>query len=242
MDRRERCVGSGISSSKWHKPETSSLGPMQKRTHRKALPSNTQYCNRQKAAVDTTRPGNTRDRSCFCRPAGSQPSSSIWQMKLSSMAAVFHSQHGSDSGRQPTALDAAWSCLVKLHTHSRALQLFLSVSPIRIDVAAGTVIRGFSYSASRGRVRFSPLASITRKPPASTWSDTSTLESREARMTNQSNSLYAAIHAAEFPAQAILRLRPDLHVKPVAILDGVAPQERVCSLNLHARKRGVVTA
>lgn len=58
-------------------------------------------------------------------------------------------------------------------------------------------------------------------------------------MTHQSNSLYAAIHAAEFPAQAILRLRPDLHTKPVVLLDGAAPQERVCSLNLHARKRGI---
>lgn len=56
---------------------------------------------------------------------------------------------------------------------------------------------------------------------------------------HQSNSLYAAIHAAEFPAQAILRLRPDLRAKPVALLDGVVPQERVCSHNLQARKRGI---
>jgi len=59
-------------------------------------------------------------------------------------------------------------------------------------------------------------------------------------MTHQSNALYAAIHAAEFPAQAILRLRPDLQAHPVAILDGVAPQEQVCSLNIHARNRGVI--
>jgi len=58
-------------------------------------------------------------------------------------------------------------------------------------------------------------------------------------MKQQPNSLYAAIHAAEFPAQAILRLRSDLQAKPVAVLDGVAPQERVCSLNLQARKRGI---
>ena len=57
-------------------------------------------------------------------------------------------------------------------------------------------------------------------------------------MTNQLNSLYAAIHASEFPTQAILRLRPDLQAQPVAILDGVAPQEKVCSLNLRARKLG----
>jgi protein ImuB len=59
-------------------------------------------------------------------------------------------------------------------------------------------------------------------------------------MTTSSHPLFAAIHAAEFPAQSILRLRPDLQSHPVAILEGVAPQENVCSLNLHARKRGVV--
>ena len=59
-------------------------------------------------------------------------------------------------------------------------------------------------------------------------------------MTNQSNSLYAAIYAADFPAQAIIRLRPELRTHAVAILDGAAPHERVCSLNLHSRKRGVV--
>jgi protein ImuB len=57
---------------------------------------------------------------------------------------------------------------------------------------------------------------------------------------NHPNSLFAAVHASEFPAQAILRLRPDLHSQPVVILDGKPPQERVCSLNLHARKRGIV--
>ena len=59
-------------------------------------------------------------------------------------------------------------------------------------------------------------------------------------MTNASNPLYAAIHATEFPAQAILRLRPDLQGKPAAILDGTPPQEAVCSLNVHSRKRGIV--
>src|SRR6185503_9541772 len=54
------------------------------------------------------------------------------------------------------------------------------------------------------------------------------------------DSLYAAVHVAEFPAQAILRLRPDLQSVPVVILDGSPPQERVGALNTHARKRGVV--
>lgn len=59
-------------------------------------------------------------------------------------------------------------------------------------------------------------------------------------MTNQSNALYAAIYAADFPAQSIVRLRPDLRAHAVVILEGIAPQEQVCSLNLRARKRGVV--
>ena len=54
-------------------------------------------------------------------------------------------------------------------------------------------------------------------------------------MTNQ---LYAAIHAEEFPAQALLRLRTDLAIQPVAILDGRPPLQTVCSLNRAARLKG----
>jgi protein ImuB len=51
--------------------------------------------------------------------------------------------------------------------------------------------------------------------------------------------LYACIHVANIPAQALLRLRKDLKSKPIAVLDGPAPQETVCSINQHARLRGV---
>ena len=53
-----------------------------------------------------------------------------------------------------------------------------------------------------------------------------------------SRELYACVHAAEFPAQALLRLRPDMQSVPVAVLDGRAPQETVCALNQKARLRG----
>jgi protein ImuB len=68
------------------------------------------------------------------------------------------------------------------------------------------------------------------------------VEYRETRMKSrgQTACLYAAVHAAEFPAQAILRLRPDLRSHPCVVLAGSPPEERVCALNLHARKRGVV--
>lgn len=50
--------------------------------------------------------------------------------------------------------------------------------------------------------------------------------------------LYACIHAAEFPAQALLRLQAELRAEPVAVLDGIAPEEIVCSTNSHARRKG----
>lgn len=50
----------------------------------------------------------------------------------------------------------------------------LECQPDHIDVATGTVIRNFHYSARRGRVRFSPLTSIARKPPVSTWTTPAT--------------------------------------------------------------------
>ncbi len=56
-----------------------------------------------------------------------------------------------------------------------------------------------------------------------------------------SNELYACVHAAEFPSQALLRLRPDLLSLPIAVLEGRAPLEQVCSMNRHARLRGAAT-
>jgi protein ImuB len=52
--------------------------------------------------------------------------------------------------------------------------------------------------------------------------------------------LYACLHAAEFPAQALLRLRPELKAQPVAVLDGPAHDQSVCAFNRLAGQRGVV--
>src|SRR5664279_3497586 len=55
-----------------------------------------------------------------------------------------------------------------------------------------------------------------------------------------SRELYACLHAAEFPAQALLRLRADLKSQPVAVLDGPAHDQSVCAFNRLAAQRGVV--
>lgn len=55
-----------------------------------------------------------------------------------------------------------------------------------------------------------------------------------------SGTLYACVHATEFPAQALLRLRPDLQGAGVAVLEGRSPGERVCALNRVAQCKGAV--
>lgn len=52
--------------------------------------------------------------------------------------------------------------------------------------------------------------------------------------------LYACLYAKEFPAQALLRLRPELRIKPCAIMDGQPPLQQVCSLTRKARTLGLV--
>jgi protein ImuB len=52
-------------------------------------------------------------------------------------------------------------------------------------------------------------------------------------------ALYACLYAREFPAQAMLRLRPTLRSGPVAVLQGEPPRQFVCSRNARAAALGV---
>jgi protein ImuB len=56
---------------------------------------------------------------------------------------------------------------------------------------------------------------------------------------NQSAELYACLYAREFPAQALLRLRPELHSKPCVVMKGEPPLQQLCSLNTKARLLGM---
>lgn len=51
--------------------------------------------------------------------------------------------------------------------------------------------------------------------------------------------LYACIYAKDFPAQAMLRLRPELRQKPCVVMDGKPPLQSVCSRNTRADLLGV---
>ncbi len=56
---------------------------------------------------------------------------------------------------------------------------------------------------------------------------------------NRPAKLYACVYVREFPAQAMVRLRPELRERPVAILEGEAPRQWVCSKNARAHAMGV---
>ena len=51
--------------------------------------------------------------------------------------------------------------------------------------------------------------------------------------------LYACIYVRELPAQALLRLRPELPDKPCIVLEGEPPAQTVCALNTRARLLGL---
>ena len=53
--------------------------------------------------------------------------------------------------------------------------------------------------------------------------------------------LFACVHAVEFPAQALLRLRPEWQSEAVVVLEGRAPDEFVCSMNTNAFRKGAAS-
>lgn len=56
---------------------------------------------------------------------------------------------------------------------------------------------------------------------------------------SQSSELYACLYAREFPAQALLRLRPALSKRPCVVMAGEPPLQQVCSLTRKARHLGL---
>ena len=52
---------------------------------------------------------------------------------------------------------------------------------------------------------------------------------------------YVCVFIPQFPAQTLVRLRPELRENPVAVLEGDRPFEHICSFNQAARNAGVNT-
>jgi protein ImuB len=56
----------------------------------------------------------------------------------------------------------------------------------------------------------------------------------------KSAEIYACVHATEFPAQALLRLRPELRDQACVVMEGEPPLQQVCSLTKKARHLGLM--
>ncbi len=56
---------------------------------------------------------------------------------------------------------------------------------------------------------------------------------------NRQVEIYLCLYVKEFPAQALLRLRPELHERPCVVMEGEPPFEIACSLNAKARLLGL---
>ena len=63
-----------------------------------------------------------------------------------------------------------------------------------------------------------------------------------ASAQNRPKELYACLYVREFPAQALLRLRPELHDRPCVVMEGEPPTQQVASLNTRARLLGITQA
>lgn len=56
---------------------------------------------------------------------------------------------------------------------------------------------------------------------------------------NGQRELYACVYAREFPAQAMLRLRPEMRERTVVVMEGEPPLQLVCAMNGRARRLGI---
>ena len=104
----------------------------------------------------------------------------------------------------------------------------------------GKVMTGIRYRATTERSRTQHEAEVLpiRKPPQSE-KPRPMEESDRVGAVEMKDAFYVCVHMADFAAQALLRLRPNLANSPVAVLAGDPPLETVCSTNASALRLGV---
>ncbi len=139
--------------------------------------------------------------------------------------------------------------LLTQHACSRnSAGLVLRLQPGSVVAPDSTIFTGLEHRAELGRQRFPQHLGMYF--PASlhgtrrlTGSNHKACQQHSGRAEPfgqaDHDERYACVDVKEFPLQALLRLRPELQGKPVAVLDGEPPFEQVCSLNAAARTLGI---
>jgi hypothetical protein len=74
----------------------------------------------------------------------------------------------------------------------------LECAPLQPQSAGNTVLTGYTYQLHSGRQRFTPALAVPRKPPASTWSATTSWQHEDhSLLQSQTNSNRFALALVE---------------------------------------------
>ena len=121
---------------------------------------------------------------------------------------------------------------------SAELLLRFSAGNARSDEA--TVFTGIEHRVELERRRFAEEHThvvAMRKPPqretGASWRSQAM-----GRCAMKPGELYACVCAREFPAQALLRLRPELRNRACVVMEGEPPLEQVCAMTERGAQAG----
>ena len=132
--------------------------------------------------------------------------------------------------RYRAAAERTQSSILLLTQHACAkssAELLLRLQPAEAICDEATVFTGIQPHVEVARQRFTQTQSNViplRKPPQNVSECCDLAEPNgmgRCAMTKPAE-LYACLYAKEFPAQALLRLRPELHSKPCVVMEGEA--------------------
>jgi hypothetical protein len=186
--------------------------------------------------LDATRSGVCEPLIYYSKRAGLPPLCWTWATWRQNTDAGFRWRPGSGFVKRRIAHAVAWLCWAKQPMRNRARRSFWNAR------RASRTLRAAPYSTAF-RLRCVVDGSVSLRGCKAQKAACINLVGNQ-RMgsggTRMSDELYACVCAAEFPAQALLRLRTELQSEPVAVLEGRAPLETVCSLNRAATLKGAV--
>jgi hypothetical protein len=148
--------------------------------------------------------------------------------------------------RYRAAAERTQSSILLLTQHACAkssAELLLHLEPAEAIGDEATVFTGIRPHVEVVRRQFAQPESnivVLRKPPQNTHFGVMAKPNFMARSPmTKAAEIYACLYVKEFPAQAVLSLRPELQNKACAVMEGEPPLQTVCSLNTKARLLGI---
>ena len=171
--------------------------------------------------------GSTRrcvSPTCCYSQADSAPSCSIRVAFCLNMCQGFHSLPGFATAQPRSRRNRASSLLTQHSCAKSSAGIVLKMDGAQPSEFGPTVFAGFSNRSELVRQRYEQETSNVvpmRKPPqratSTEWISKTPWCPGSWRQQSMSDELYLCAYAREFPAQALLRMRPELRARPVAV-------------------------